>query len=60
LERQISAAMSHASLGFSMLQNTQKVVNAKTEGRVGLVTTYGVDVLGVTMDKKLEYNLLIA
>jgi len=52
--------MSHASLGFSMLQNTQKVVNAKTEGRVGLVTTYGVDVLVVTMDKKLENSLQIA
>jgi hypothetical protein len=43
-----------------MLQNTQKVINAKTEGRVGLVTTYGVDVLGVTTDKKQENNLLIA
>jgi len=43
-----------------MLQNTQKVVSAKTEGRVGLVTTYGVDVLVVTMDKKLENSLQIA
>jgi len=52
--------MSHASLGFSKLQNAQKVVEAKREGRVRLVTTYGDDVLGVTTDKKLEYNLLIA
>jgi len=60
LERQISAAISHASLGFSKLQNAQKVVEAKREGRVRLVTTYGVDVLVVTMDKKLENSLQIA
>jgi len=52
--------MSHASLGFSKLQNAQKVVEAKREGRVRLVTTYGVDVLVVTMDKKLENSLQIA
>jgi hypothetical protein len=59
LERQISAAMSHASLGFSKLQNVQ-IVEARREGRVRLVTTYGVDVLGVTTDKKLENSLQIA
>jgi hypothetical protein len=51
--------MSHASLGFSKLQNVQ-IVEARREGRVRLVTTYGVDVLGVTTDKKLENSLQIA
>ena len=37
----------------------REAANVKT-GLVRFVTTYGVDVLVVTMDKKLENNLQIA